>query len=133
MSRGTTDRMTSVLRVRKIQEDIAAAARSKAERAVAEQEARFAQRQADVRRPWCDRVLVDLAFRAVDRAAVDLTAATEVADGKRTEHVVAVQRAKAIERLVERRRAEAATEEARKAALVLDDLATTQFARRHAR
>ena len=124
------DRMASVLRVRKVQEDIAAAARHRAELAVAAEEVRFAAREADVRRAWCDRALVDLAFAAVDRASASLAGATAVADGRRSDHVVAVQRARAIERLVERRRAEAAADAARRSAAVLDDLATTRHVRR---
>ena len=126
------DRMLSVLRVRKVQEDIAAAARQRAELEVADEEARFAAREADLRRGWCDRALVDLAFEAVDRASVRLAGANDVADERRSVHIAAVQRARAIERLVERRRAEAAAEAARKAAATLDDLATTRHVRRSA-
>jgi flagellar biosynthesis chaperone FliJ len=124
--------MASVLRVRKVQEDIAAAARQRAELDVAAEETRFAAREADVRHAWRDRALVDLAFAAVDRASATLAGANAVADDRRTEHIAAVQRARAIERLVERRRAEAAAEAARKSAAVLDDLATTRHIRRTA-
>jgi hypothetical protein len=126
------DSIASVLRVRKVQEDVAAAARHVCELGVAAEEARVAAREADLRRAWCDRALVDLAFAAVDRASTSLAAAAAVADERRVEHVAAVQRTRAIERLVERRRAEAAAVAARRSAAVLDDLATARHVRRSA-
>jgi flagellar biosynthesis chaperone FliJ len=132
MARRRPDRMASVLRVRKVQEDIAAAERQRAEQAVAAEEARFAARELDLRQPWTDRAVVELAYEAVDRAAATLAATSAVADDRRTDHIAAVQRARAIERLVEHRRAEAAQEELRKAAAVLDDLTTTRYNRKAA-
>jgi len=131
--RRPADRMATVLRVRKVQQDVAAAARQRAELSVAEEEARFAAREADLRHPWSDRAIVELAFEAIDRATVGLAEAEAMADHRRLEHVSAGQRARAIERLVERRRAEAAADENRKAALVLDDLALTRHSRRKRR
>ena len=133
MSRARADRMASVLRVRKVQEDIAAGHRMVAEHARTAEETRMAARQDDVRRPWGARVLTDLSYEAVGRARVDLDAATDVAAARRVDHIAAVQRARAIERLVERRRAEAAAEAARKAAAVLDDLSNTRYLRRQAK
>lgn len=126
----TRDRLTSVLRIRTLQQDLAASARRQAEQVVAEQQARFVARQADLRTPWTDRALVELAFSAADRAAAGLAAAAAVADERRSDHLAAVQRARAIERLVERRRAEEARDEARKAVAVLDDLVATRHRRR---
>lgn len=128
--RRRTGRMEAVLRVRKAQEDIAAAERRRADVAVAHEEARLADREADMRRPWGDRAIVELAFDAVNRAEAALADVSAVAESRREQHLLAVQRARAIERLVERRRAEAATEEARRAAAVLDDLALTRHTRK---
>jgi hypothetical protein len=125
-------RLASVLRIRKLQEDIAAGARARAERDVAVEEARFAQRQADLRHPWTDRAVVELAYQAAGRAAAALREAAALADDRRAEHIAAVQRARAIERLVGRRRAEVARDEQRRSAATLDDLATTRHVQRRA-
>ncbi len=123
------DRMGAVLRIREVQEDIAAATRQRAELAVAQEEARFNARQADVRRPWTDRALVELAFEAADRAKGSLATAETVADQHRLAHLEAVRAAKAIAKLVDRRRIEARREEARDQAAELDDLASIRHAR----
>lgn len=129
MARRSADRLASVLRVRKAQEDLAAAARKRAELEVAAEEARFAQRRLDLRRPWTDRAVVELAYEAVDRAASTLADVAAVADDRRSEHIAAVQRARAIERLVEKRRAEESREERRKAAAAADDLTNARHRR----
>lgn len=126
MARRSEDRMASVLRVRRVQQDIAAAARQQAEVAESAATGRFAARRRDVERAWSDRVLVELAFAAVDRAAGSLDEATAVADERRSEHLAAVQRTRGIERLVERRHVEAVREETRRLAATLDDLTTAR-------
>lgn len=129
MARRRDDRMASVLRVRKVQEDIAAAARQHAELEAARAHAIVAERRADLRRPWPDRAVVELSFGAVGRAVTVAASADDVAALRREAHVAAVQRARAIERLVERRAAEAARDEQRRDAAVLDDLATIRHRR----
>jgi hypothetical protein len=121
--------MASVLRVRKVQEDIAAAARQHAELDAARAHAVAADRRSDLQRPWPERAVVELAFGAVGRAAVAAASADEVAALRREAHVAAVQRARAIERLVERRAIEDARDEQRRAAAILDDLATIRHRR----
>lgn len=128
-SRRRHDRLASVLRIRRLQQDVAAAQRARAELEVAAEEARLAERELDLRRPWTDRAVVELAYEAVDRARASLAAAEAAAAERRAEHLAAVQRARAIERLVERRRAAASREEARRAAALVDDLAAVRHAR----
>jgi hypothetical protein len=122
--------MAAVHRVRKVQEDIAAASRLAAERVVAEEEARFAARQTDVVTPWSERAVVELAYESAARAKESLASAASTAAERRRVHVDAVRAAKAIEKLVERRRAEVAREELRDQAAQLDDLASIRHARK---
>jgi hypothetical protein len=132
VTRGAADRLAAVRRVRKVQEDVAAGVRQRAEQARAVEEARVAARTADVTAPWPDRALVELSWSALDRAEASLGDATVVAGERKAEHIAAVQRTRAMDRLVERRRTEANAEALRKAAVTMDDLATVAYARKQA-
>lgn len=126
------DRLATVLRVRRVQEQIAASrlAAAEAERHAAA--TRVAARRADVAVPRTDRHVVELAWQAVDRAAVVHAAAIATADGERGRWADAARRVKGLERLDDRLRAEARAEEQRKLAATLDDLVTTRVAREQA-
>jgi len=129
VSRRRPDRIAAVLRVRTIQEDVAAAARQRAELDAAHAAAVAGERRTDLHRSWSDRAVLELAFGAVGRADAAAAESEAFAEGRRAAHAAAVQRARGIERLVERRGAEAARDDARRAAATLDDLASARHRR----
>lgn len=123
------DRLATVLRVRRVQEQAAAARTAVAEAERRAAAVRVADRRADVAVPRADRHVVELAWQAVDRAAVAHAAAVVVADGERAQWADAARRVKGLERLDERLQTEARLEEQRRLGATLDDLVTTRVAR----
>lgn len=125
------DRLAAVLRVRRVQEQVAAGRLAVAEaerrRAVATRD----ERRAEISAPHRHRQVVELAWAGADRAAVALVAADHAAAAERTTWTAAAQRVKGLERLDERLREEQRTAELRRQATVLDDLVTTRVAREH--
>jgi flagellar FliJ protein len=137
-------RLEAVLRVRRLQEDVARAALAEATTAVAAAEAEQARA-----RSWLDDLRAQPppagaaaweAARCVQLAAADELAArgTDV-DAARAEQrarqaalAEARTRVRALERLDERRRAEHALEVARQDERAVDDLVTSRYRRRSA-
>ena len=128
----TADRLATVLRVRRVQEQVAAGRLAAAEADRRAAEASLADRRAAVRVPRPDHHLVELAWAAADRAATAASIAVATADGERATWSDAARRVKGLERLDERLRDEARLDERRRQAGVLDDLVTTRVARRSA-
>ena len=132
MSRRPPDRLATVLRVRRVQEQVAAGrlAAAEAERRAAEQA--LADRRLAVGAPRTDRHVVELSWAAVDRAAAVATAAAATADGERATWSGAARRVKGLERLDERLRAEARHAEHRRRATRVVTRSSRTAARRPA-
>lgn len=125
----TTDRLATVLRVRRVQEQVAAGRLASAEAARRAADAALVDRRAAVPVPRTDRQVVELSWAAVDRARLVAASAVDAADRERATWSDAARRVKGLERLDERLRAEARVEELRRQAAVLDDLVTTRIGR----
>jgi flagellar FliJ protein len=128
----TPDRLATVLRVRRVQEQVAAGRLATAEAHRRRAEGALAERREDVAVPRTDRHVVELSWAAVDRAATAASVAVATADGERTTWSDAARRVKGLERLDGRLRDEARLDERRRQAGILDDLVTTRVARRSA-
>lgn len=129
MARRTPDRLATVLRVRRVQEQVAAGRLAAAETERRAAESALVDRRLAVGVPRTDRHVVELSWAAVDRAVVSASAAVATADGERATWSVAARRVKGLERLDERLRTEARHDELRRQAGVLDDLVTTRLGR----
>jgi flagellar export protein FliJ len=135
-------RLEPVLRVRRIEEDLAVAALAASQREAAAAEARLANRLESYRSRSRPLGIQTLATFAADRALAETAAASVVAAGavrrSALEHVdekrhawsQAAARVSALERLDDRKRDEHAHEAQREADLEVDDLVTSR--RRHA-
>lgn len=129
MSRVRRNRLDSVLKVRRVQEQQAAGRLAAAEAASRQARETLVARQADIAAPWPDRALVELAWAAADRAGAVADARHAEAGEKRADWSVAARRVKALERLDARRRAAADAEERRRQAATLDDIVNGRSAR----
>ena len=126
----TADRLATVLRVRRVQEQVAAGRLAAAETERRAAEGALADRRLAVRVPRTDRHVVELSWAAVDRAVVTASVAAATAIGERATWSDAARRVKGLERLDDRLRTEARHDELRRQAGVLDDLVTTRVGRR---
>lgn len=128
----TADRLATVLRIRRVQEQVAAGRLAAAEADRRAAEGALADRRAAVRVPRPDRHVVELAWAAADRATTAASVAAATADGERATWSDAARRVKGLERLDERLRDEARLAGHRRQAALLDDLVTTRIGRRPA-
>jgi flagellar export protein FliJ len=133
-----TFRLDPVLRVRRIEEDLAVAALAASQRDAAAAEARLARRLESYRsrpRPAAvqslvafaaDRALAETAAASVVAAGVARRDALERVDERRHAWSAAAARVSALERLDERKREDHAHEAQREADLEVDDLVTSR-------